>query len=130
MQIKSQRRYRTFLIVLVYFIMVMMGITIGRSSDGMPREKGLFYSLMLALVLTKICILDCRIVVKPLLTSSYWLVFMLFGIAVPICIIWRRGIAGLGIVAAHYVGMILVQIISLIVTSLLVHGTILPGYSF
>ena len=118
MWIQNQRRYRTFLIVLVYLIVVTMGIRRG-GSQFVPREREFFYSLMLALALTRVCIVDCRVVGRPLSIFSYWLVFMLYGIAVPNCIIRARGIRGLGIVAAHFVGIILVFGVSLVVTGLL-----------
>ncbi|MGD8499345.1 MAG: hypothetical protein PVJ86_01785 [Phycisphaerales bacterium] len=130
MQIESQRRYRRFLIVLVYLVYAMMGIRLGISSGGMPSEREVFYSLALGLVLTQICIVDGRIVGRPLSIFSYWLIFMLYGIAVPICFIRARGIAGLGILAAHFVGVMLAQIISRFVTGLLVYGTVFPAEGF
>ena len=119
MKIESQRRYRTFLIVLVYLIISMIGIRVG-IYQGISRERGVFYSLALALVLTQICIVDSRIVGRPLPIFSYWLLFIFYGIAVPICIIRARGLSGLGIVAAHFVGLMLVYLVSFFVTSLFV----------
>ena len=118
MNIESQRRYRTFLLVLVYFIVMMMGIADGASTYGMPQEREILYSFALALVLTQVCIVDRRIVGKPLLISSYWLVFILYSIAVPICIVRARGLRGMAYVAAHFVGLELVLIISFFVAGL------------
>jgi len=123
MNIESQRRYRTFLLVLVYFIVMMMGIANGASTSGMSPGREMLFSLTLALVLTYVCILDRKIVGKPLLTSCYWLVFIFYGIAVPISIVRARGLRGLAYVAAHFVGMVLVLIISYIVAGLVL-GTI------
>jgi hypothetical protein len=125
MWIESQKRYRRFLIILLYFICVVIGIRIG-VSWYVPIERQYFHSLILALVLSHICIVDSRIVGKPLSIFSYWLVFMLYHIAVPVCMIRARGIRGLGIVAGHFFGLALVYIIAMIVTSLLVHGTFYP----
>jgi len=122
MLVKEQKRYRTFLIVLVYLIMVMIGIRLGISSGVMSRDRGIFYSFALALVLTQICIVDSRIIGKPLSILSYWLIFIFYGIAVPICIIRARGLSGLGILIAHFVGMMLVYIASYFVTDLFVYG--------
>ena len=121
MKIESQRRYRTYLIVLVYFIIVMMGIRFG-FYQYISKGIDLFYSLALALVLTEICIVDSRIVGKPLSIFSYWLVFIFYGYAVPICIIRARGKFGLVIVAAHLIGLTLIFIISALITTYLVHG--------
>jgi hypothetical protein len=120
MNIESQRRYRTYLIVFAYLIGAMKGIRYGYF-QYIPIELNYFYSIVLALFLTEICIVDSRIVGKPLSIFSYWLVFMLYGIAVPICIIWKRGKFGLVMVTTHLIGLILVHTIFWIVTSLLVY---------
>jgi hypothetical protein len=124
MKTKSQRRYRTYLIVLVYLIIAMMGIRLGRY-QYISKGIGFFYALALGLVLTEICIVDSRIVGKPLSIFSYWLVFMLYGFAVPICIIRARGKFGLVIVAVHFIGLMLVQTIFSFLTRYLVFGRFL-----
>ncbi len=121
MKIECQRRYRTYLIVLVYFIMAIKGIRFGYY-QYISVGIGYFYSLALALVLTEICIVDSRIVGKPLSIFSYWLVFILYGYAVPICIIRAHGKFGLVIIAAHLIGLILVYVLSSFITTFLVHG--------
>jgi len=125
MRIESQKRYRLFLISLLYFVCVVIGIRVG-VSWFVPSERQYFHSLIFALILTHICIVDSRIARKPLSIFSYWLVFMLYHIAVPVCMIRARGIRGLGIVAGHILGLVLVYITAMIVTSLLVHGTYFP----
>jgi len=104
---------------------VVIGIRVG-VSWFVPSERQYFHSLIFALILTHICIVDSRIARKPLSIFSYWLVFMLYHIAVPVCMIRARGIRGLGIVAGHILGLVLVYITAMIVTSLLVHGTYFP----
>lgn len=122
MQMKSQKRYRLFLIVLVYLITVMVGIRYG-IYQYISIEREFFISLILALILTKICIIDGRIMGKPLSIFSYWLVFILYGIAVPICIVRAHGLRGVGIVIAHFMALMLVFIVSWLITSCLVYGT-------
>ncbi len=109
--------------MLVYLIVMMEGIACGVWALSLPRERELLYSLALALVLTQVCIVDSRIAGRPLPLTTYWLVFMLYGIAVPYCIVLARGRRGVVYVAAHFVGMALVLIISLLATGLLL-GTI------
>jgi len=125
MRIESQKRYRRFLIFLLYFVCVVIGIRVG-FSWFVPSERQYFHSLVIALILTHISIVDSRIAGKPLSIFSYWLVFMLYSIAVPVCMVRARGIRGLGIVAGHLLGLVLVYITAVIVTSLLVHGTFSP----
>ena len=119
MNIKSQKRYRTFLLALVYFIVVMMGIAHGASASLMSPEREYLYTFTFALVLTQVCIVDSKIAGKPLSIFSYWLVFIFYGIAVPVSIIQVRGLRGLICVAAHFVGMVLALIVSFSISSLL-----------
>jgi hypothetical protein len=122
MNIERQKRYRAFLIVLVYLIIVMYGISSGIFLGGMLGDRGFFYSIVLAIVLTQICIIDSQIMGKPLSILNYWMVFTFYGIAVPICIIRARGLRGLGILAIHFVGLTLVYNIAWYVTSLILYG--------
>jgi hypothetical protein len=105
MNIESQRRYRTFLLVLVYLILIMMGIADGTSKYGLSEERRNFHSLTFVLVLTHVCIVDCKITGKPLSIFSYWLVFMFYGIAVPVSIIRVRGLRGLAYFTAHFLSL-------------------------
>jgi hypothetical protein len=125
MRIESQKRYRCFLIFLLYFVFIVIGVRIG-IFWFVSIERQYFHSLVFALILTHICIVDSRIVGKPLSIFSYWLVFILYDIAVPVCMIRARGIRGLGIVVCHLLGLVLVYITAAFVTSLLVHGTFYP----
>ena len=124
MKIESQRRYRTFLIVLVYLIMAMMGIRLGYYQN-IPKELGYVYAIALSLVLTQICIVDSRIVGKPLSIFSYWLIFWFYHVSVPICIIRARGKFGLVIVVAHFIGLMLIQAIFSFLTRYLVFSRFL-----
>jgi hypothetical protein len=119
MNVEGQRRYRTFLLIPVYFIVVMMGIAYGASAYVISPERQYLYSLVLALVLTQVCIVDSKIVGKPLPIFSYWLVFIFYIVAVPISVVRARGLRGLICVAAHFVGMALALIISFFISSLL-----------
>lgn len=121
MLVKGQKRYRTILIALVYFITVMMGIRLGLFQE-ISLGRNYIYSLALALVLTQICIIESRIAGRPLPIFSYWLIFIFWGLAVPACIIRARGLKGLVVVTAHFFGMILVYIASFLITDIFVNG--------
>jgi hypothetical protein len=128
MQLKSQKRYHLFLIVLVYIVMASIGIRTG-VFQYISRERGFFNSLILALFLTQICIVDGRIMGKPVSIFSRWLVFMLYGIAVPIYIIRAHGFRGVFIVIAHYIGLMLILTIAELMTNYFLYGTLFPsGY--
>lgn len=125
MNIKSQQRYRLFLVVLLYLVCVTIGIRLG-AFGYVSAEREVLNTLVLGLILTHLCIVDRRIVGKPLPTSFYWLVFILFGFAVPLCIIQARGVRGVLIVVIHFVGLLLIYLAAIFVTSLLVNGTMFP----
>lgn len=127
MQIKDQKRYRAFLIVLVYIIVTSIGIRFGLSQE-ISRIQGLLHALILALILTHICIVDGKISGKPLSIFSYWLVFMFYGIAVPICVIRAHGRKGLLILIIHAFGLSLVLIVSAFITLLLYESILSRGF--
>ncbi len=129
MNIESQKRYRLFLIVLLYLVCMTIGIMTGVSGIA-TSDRRLLQSLILAIILVNICILDSWIVGKPLPRFSYWLVFMLFFVAVPVCIVRARGIKGVGIVFGHLIGIVLAYFVALIVMSFLFHGRMLPFLAF
>jgi hypothetical protein len=119
MSIESQKRYRTFLFLLLYIILIISGISIGMSPDGSPEGRiGLLFSLIIALILTQICIVDSKIAGKPLSIFTYWVIFIFYGIAVPICVIRARGLSGLKYLLIHIVCMFIMLFISIVVTRL------------
>ena len=121
MQMKSQRRYRIFLIVLVYLVAAIYSIGLGISSE--VRQRDLLYSFIIAFLFTQICIVDSRIYGKPLPPNSFWLVLMFYPIAVPILIIRAHGIKGIGFLIIHLLGLILVSIVFCLITTRLVYGS-------
>ena len=104
MQIETQKRYRIFLILMAYLFMVIMGIRSEVIYAG-SSSYDLLIIVFLALLLTDICIVDSKIVGKPLSVFSYWIVLVFYGIAVPFCIIRAHGLKGLGILVIHYIGL-------------------------
>lgn len=113
------------MIVLLYFFCATVGLRVGAFGD-MSAGREVLNSFILAVILTYICIVDSRIAGKPIPISVYWLVFMLFGIAVPVCIISAHGKRGLVIVAIHIVGLVIVYVATALITSLLIRGTFSP----
>ena len=103
MKIEGQKRYRAFLILMAYLIMVMSGIRNGTTYFENTSHEFL-YIMVLALTLTNICIVDGKITGKPLSIFSYWIVFIFYGIAVPVCIIRTHGIKGIPLVLLHSLG--------------------------
>ena len=123
MLIESQKRYRLFLIVIVYLIIAIRGLRNGTYLD-MSMDREYLFSVIIALTLTHICIVDSKIVGKPLSIFSYWIVFIFCGIAVPVCIVRAHGIKGLGIIIIHLMGFVLIFSLSFYITWLFLYGSI------
>jgi hypothetical protein len=123
MQVENKKRYRAFLIIMAYLIIAIMGIR----SEVIYHENtsyDLLCIVIFALLLTDICVVDSKIVGKPLSIFYYWVVFVFYGIAVPVCIIRAHGIKGLGIVLLHYIGLSFTMGLSSYITWLLMKQVI------
>ncbi len=125
MQIEAQKKYRLFLIVLVYLIIALLGFIIQADINKIESHAYLIYFIF-ALVLTHITIVDSRITGKPLPFSVYWLVFILYGIAVPICILRAHGIKkGLKTILLHLIGFLLVLFTTGLISNLIFYDRIM-----
>jgi hypothetical protein len=112
MQIESLKRYRLFLIVLVYLAVAIYSIGFGISFEVGQRD--LLYSVMIAFLLTQICMVDSRISGKALPPNSFWVVLMFYPIAVPMLIFRVHGFKGIGVLMIHIIAYLLVGIICMI----------------
>ncbi len=122
MQIETQKRYRLFLIVLVYLALAISGFISPEDPERMGLHVYLIY-LFFALILTHISIVDSRIEGRPIPVSLYWLVLVFYGIAVPICIIRAHGIKkGLKIIILNLFGFILVLFLSFYIYDSIFYG--------
>lgn len=128
MQVNSQRRYRLFLIVLVYLVVAIHSVSLGFSSE-ITREDWL-YSIIIAFVLTQICVVDSRISGKALPPNSYWLVLITYPVTVPVLIIRNHGLKGLGILVIHLLGLALTWFVTFLITDIIVYGSFFPFENF
>jgi hypothetical protein len=100
----AQRRLRRVLGLSLYAIMAasgLLGVLLPNSGDWLS----LFFAVAFAFTVTYWCIVDGRVVGHPILTSFYWLMFFLWPVAVPIYLIWTRGLRGLGFALLHAIGL-------------------------
>jgi len=118
MSVERLKKYRKFLIILVYFVAVVIGF----GSCFKSEQINLLFSFFIAALLTNLCIIDSKIVGKPLPFFSYFFVFIFFGIAAPICIIRAHGIKrGIKIILIHLVGLFLTAFATVLVCSFSFH---------
>jgi len=119
MQIENQKRYRAFLVILVYLIIAIIGLRYDVDFEKNELHACLIY-MVLAFTLTHVSIVDSRITGKPIPSSSYWLVLIFYGIAVPICIIRSHGIRkGVKLIILNSIGFLVVLSLFLYIHSLI-----------
>ena len=107
MNSENLKKYRKFLIILLYLVIAVTGFEAYFNSEQIQPHEVLI-SFFLAALLTHLCIIDGKIVGKPLPFFSYFFVFILFGIAAPVCVIRAHGIKqGIKIILIHLVGLFL-----------------------
>ena len=120
MWVRNLRKYRTFLIVFLFLVEILMGIRTGYFIE-LGIEKFL-YAIAVGLAVAKICEVDSRIVGKPLPINSFWLIFFFYSIAAPICLFRTRRMKGLLIFAAYYIGILFVYGTFFYITYFLTYG--------
>ena len=124
MTIESLKRYRTFLIVLIYLIIALFGIRIAFPIDLGVRKY--LYAFTIGITAAYICIVDSKITRKPLPMSTYWLILIFYPVSIPVCLTRTHGIKGFGIFVLHYLGIMLTQFIAFSITNYFVNGSFFP----
>ena len=71
---------------------------------------------------TSWCVVDSRILGRPMLRVTHEMTFLIWPAAVPLYLIWSRRFRGLGITLLHAVGLTVICTVAFIVTALLKYG--------
>ena len=117
-----QERLRHVLGFSLYCLAVVWSlIEVRYPISGVPY---LLFAAAFAVTMTYWCIVDSRVAGRPILHSFYWLIFLLWPIAVPIYLIWARGLRGLGFALLHAIGLLGVSFIAYQVTGYLIYGNL------
>lgn len=104
MDARSLRRFRLGFLLIAYVLFALTG-----ARAAVATERGLsdlVIGLLVAIAVTKACVMDSRLVGKPLPRAARWVMFLMWPLAVPVYLLWVRGWAGLGWVALHGVAML------------------------
>lgn len=115
MSFERLKKYRKFLVILFYFVIAVVGFDAYFNSEQI-QPHNFILSFFVAALLTNLCVIDSKIVGKPLPFFSYFFVFILFYIATPICIIRAHGFKkGIKIILFHLVGLFLTAFVVMLV---------------
>ncbi len=68
------------------------------------------------------CTADARLVGKPLIQLAKLGIFFGWPVAVPIYLLWARGMKGLGLLLLHGFLLLLVAVLSVLISALLIYG--------
>jgi len=99
----GQRRVRLILGLSIYLLTAGWGLC-----QLFHPESGVLYlafALGFPLTTTYWCIVDGRILRRPVLYSFYWLIFFFWPIALPAYLVWSRKWRGFGLALVHAIGL-------------------------
>ncbi len=88
---RSQIVFRRALVISGFLFFVLAAIR-GMLYDQ-PRIGDLVLSVATGAVVVKFCIVDYRVRGRTLLRSFHWLIFFTWPFALPIYLLWSRGVA-------------------------------------
>ena len=95
-------------------------------SQALSPTNGLLYLLLCAAIasaMTGWCVVDSRILGRPLLPVLQMITFCTWPVAVPIYLVWSRRLRGLGLAVLHAVGLAAVYLIAFWLAIFIVYGS-------
>lgn len=90
-------------------VRALLALTFAWGLRGSFQQQGyevLFFSVGLSVLATQFCMIDSKLVGKPLPWSMQWLVYFTWPLFVPIYLVWTRGWRKLHVVVL-YIGVYL-----------------------
>ncbi|MHC4970712.1 MAG: hypothetical protein ACYTG3_00085 [Planctomycetota bacterium] len=101
MDARSLRRFRLGFLLIAYVLFALRGARDATLPE--PCLSDLAMAFLAAIAVTKACVMDSRLVGKPLPRAARWVMFFTWPLAVPVYLVWSRGWVGLAWIAAHLV---------------------------
>ena len=119
----DHRKSVRFLLLLGFYLLAAIA---GIMGTGQLRSGVVhfLFSIMAASVATYWCVLDARILGRPIVQSVHWIMFFTWPLAVPIYLIRSRGLRGLGMVVLHGIGFVVVAVVAYHTAGYLVYGAL------
>ena len=104
MDARSLRRFRLGFLLIAYLLLALAG-----ARAAVATEQGLsdlLIGVLVAIAVTKSCVMDSRLIGKPLARTARLVMLLFWPAAAPFYLLWARGWAGLGWVVLHAVAMV------------------------
>lgn len=115
-----EKRLRFVLVVAMYLVSAVTNVTAVLRPEGLLVH--LLFPLAVCSIMTYWCVIDARMLGSPIVRSLHWIIFFTWPVAVPIYLIWSRGLRGLGLALVHAVGLLAVSVAAYLATGYLRYG--------
>jgi hypothetical protein len=102
----KRKKLRRILLICLYLLAAIAGAMGTHASRSNAVQ--LLLPIMMASVATYLCVVDSRILGCPMVQSVHYIMFFTWPLAVPIYLIYSRGLRGLGMAVLHGIGLIVV----------------------
>jgi hypothetical protein len=109
---------RVVLLVFAFLAAAFLGFRLGFLRRSLPDDA--LYTAALGLAVTGLCVLDARLLGKPIPLLARWVVLIAWPVSAPLCLIRSRGARGLlllALLAFMLVGIYLVAWFTGVVSS-------------
>jgi len=100
------------MVLCLYLLFAASGAT--QASPLRSSIAALLIHVMIACAATYWCVVDSRIMGRPIVQSIHWIMFFTWPISAPIYLIYSRGLRGLGFAMLHAIGLLVVFAICLL----------------
>lgn len=105
MDTRTLRRFRLGFLLITY---ALYALHAARERMGVgPGLSDIAIALLASVAVTKACIMDSRLIGKPLPRAARWVMFFTWPLAVPVYLPWTRGWLGLVWIVVHLVALTL-----------------------
>jgi hypothetical protein len=120
--IAGRRRLRGIVLLSFYLLFATHGaIQVFPPGGGMVR---VLLAVMAASLATYGCVVDSRIIGRPIVQSVHWIMFFTWPIAVPVYLIYSRRLRGFVLLILHGIGLIVVSTVAFHLAGYLAYGNL------
>ena len=94
------KKRRLLYLISLYLLAVLFGI---RATALPPRTyfSDLLLQFEFALVVTQLCVIDARLLRRPLVHAAQWVMFVFWPFVMPVYVLWSRRLRGLLLLLVH-----------------------------
>lgn len=112
----------TILVVCLYLLLALNGaVQVTRPESAALR---LILSALTGSTATYWCVVDSRILGRPIVQSLHWIMFFTWPVAVPLYLVYSRKLRGLGIAVIHAIGLLIVTALATFLAGYITYGNL------